>query len=140
MTELSVVSAEQANKAGEGRLPGLLGLDFKEIEHGRVVAELTVEPRHKTPHDYLHAATITALADTAAGYGALASLPEGARSFTTINLQCNFLGTAREGTIRTEAKLRHGGRNTQVWDAEVVDANGRTIAMFRCTQMILWPK
>lgn len=104
------------------------------------MAELTVEAHHRTPHGYLHAATVTALADTAAGYGALASLPQGAESFTTINLQCSFLGTAREGTIRTEATLRHGGRNTQVWDAEVADGNGKTIAIFRCTQMILWPR
>ena len=104
------------------------------------IAELTVKARHRTPHGYLHAATVTALADTAAGYGALASLPQGAESFTTINLQCSFLGTAREGTIRTEATLRHGGRNTQVWDAEVADGNGKTIAIFRCTQMILWPR
>ena len=126
-----------ANKIGENHLPGLLGLEFKEIEHGRVVAELTVGERHKTPHGFLHAATVTALADTAAGYGTLASLPKGAKSFTTINLQCNFMGTAREGTIRTEARLRHGGRSTQVWDAEVTNQEGKTIALFRCTQMIL---
>ena len=140
MDESSMLNADRANKAGEGHLPGLLGLDFKEIGPGRAAAELTVEAHHKAPHGYLHAATVTALADTAAGYGTLASLPQGAQSFTTINLQCSFLGTAREGTIRTEATLRHGGRSTQVWDAEVVDSNGKTIAIFRCTQMILWPR
>ncbi len=140
MSDLTLFSADDANRIGEGHLPGLIGLEFKEIEHGRVVAELAVEKRHKTPHDFLHAATVTALADTAAGYGTLASLPKGAMSFTTIDLQCNFVGTAREGTIRTEAILRHGGRSTQVWDAEVTNDAGKIIAMFRCTQMILWPK
>jgi acyl-coenzyme A thioesterase PaaI-like protein len=52
-----------------------------------------------------------------------------------------FLGTAREGAIACEARLVHGGRMTQVWDATVVDeASRRTIAVFRCTQMVLWPR
>jgi uncharacterized protein (TIGR00369 family) len=91
-----------------------------------------------TPHGYLHAATVVALADTSCGYGAMVSLPEGARSFTTIELKANFLGTAREGAIACEAVLVHGGRTTQVWDARVTaETTGRVIALFRCTQMIL---
>jgi 1,4-dihydroxy-2-naphthoyl-CoA hydrolase len=37
--------------------------------------------------------------------------------------------------------MAHGGRTTQVWDAVVTDAdNGKPIALFRCTQMILYPR
>ena len=47
----------------------------------------------------------------------------------------------REGAIACDARLAHGGRTTQVWDAPVVDeSTGKTIALFRCTQMILWPR
>ena len=137
MNDPKTLGVENANRMGADHLPGLIGIDFTEIEHGRVVAQLVVEQRHTTPHGYLHAATVTALADTAAGYGTLASLPAGKKSFTTIGLQCNFMGTARGGTIRTEASLRHGGRSTQVWDADVTDPEGKTIAVFRCTQMLL---
>ena len=35
----------------------------------------------------------------------------------------------------------HTGRTTQVWDAEVTHReSGRTLALFRCTQMILYPR
>ncbi len=82
-----------------------------------------------------------ALADTACGFATVAHLPRGAESFTTIELKSNFLGTAREGSIDAIARAAHIGRNTQVWDATVTDnANGKTIALFRCTQMILWPR
>ena len=41
--------------------------------------------------------------------------------------------------MRREAA--HLGRTTQVWDATVTrHADGKPIALFRCTQMILWPK
>jgi uncharacterized protein (TIGR00369 family) len=71
----------------------------------------------------------------------MANLPEGASSFTTIELKSNHLGTAREGVVECVATAAHLGRTTQVWDAVVTDkANGKTIALFRCTQMILYPK
>ncbi|MBT7512051.1 MAG: PaaI family thioesterase, partial [Rhodospirillaceae bacterium] len=68
-------------------------------------------------------------------------MPDGAESFTTIELKSNFLGTARDGEITCTAKAQHMGRTTQVWDAEVKHTEtGRTIALFRCSQMILWPR
>jgi uncharacterized protein (TIGR00369 family) len=81
------------------------------------------------------------LADTAAGYGCVANLPEGATGFTTIEMKVNFMGTLLEGILVAEARLIHGGRTTQVWDAEVRDeGSGKLLAAFRCTQFILYPR
>jgi uncharacterized protein (TIGR00369 family) len=100
-----------------------------------------LRPELLAPNGFLHAASIIALADTACGYGCLAHLPEGAANFTTIELKSNFLGTARDGTLACVAKPVHLGRTTQVWDAVVERRrDGGTVALFRCTQMILWPK
>lgn len=122
-------------------LPGHFGMEFTHLEPGRIEARLVVRPELMATNGYLHAATVIALADTSCGFGTIAHLPEGATGFTTIELKSNFLGTVREGAIRSEARLLHGGRSTQVWDAEVFDeTSGRRIALFRCTEMILWPK
>ena len=127
--------------AQAGSLPDLLGLQWLEATHGRVRGRFDVDKRHMAPNGFLHAASVIALADSACGYGCMTSLPEGGASFTTIELKSNFLGTAREGGVAVEAKLVHGGRNTQVWDAVVThETTGKTIALFRCTQMILRPK
>ena len=102
---------------------------------------MPIQPQFLAPNGFLHAASVIALADTACGFATIAHLPEGAESFTTIELKSNFLGTAREGAVDAIARAAHLGRNTQVWDATVTDtASGRTIALFRCTQMILWPR
>jgi uncharacterized protein (TIGR00369 family) len=90
------------------------------------------------PNGYLHAATVVALADSACGYGCIASLPEGASGFTTIELKTNFLGTALVGTLSCTSDLVHGGRTTQVWDATVADEAGKALALFRCTQLLLY--
>jgi 1,4-dihydroxy-2-naphthoyl-CoA hydrolase len=118
-------------------LPGLLGIRFEPREDGAVHAELDLRKALFAPNGYVHAGTIVTLADTACGYGCMLSLPEGGTGFTTIELKTNFLRSAQSGTISCEARLAHGGRTTQLWDATVSDAEGRTMALFRCTQLIL---
>jgi uncharacterized protein (TIGR00369 family) len=124
--------------AMEGRLPGVFGVELLSIEHGAVETRLPLKPEHLAPNDFLHAGTVITLADTSAGMGCLASLPDGAGGFTTIELKTNFLATAREGVLRCAARLIHGGARTQVWDARVTrEADERLIALFRCTQFLL---
>lgn len=126
-------------REGEPRLPGLLGLEVVELEKGRCVMRCDIDRRHQAPNGYLHAAVVVALADTAAGFGCVASRPPGAAGFTTLELKTNHVGSALEGGIRTVAGLVHGDRSTQVWDAEVsVEDTGRKIAFFRCTQFLVY--
>lgn len=130
---VAIFRAKQA-----GYLPDHLGIDWVELRKGYAHGWLEIGKRHLAPNGYLHAAAVVALADTTCGYGCFMSLPEGAAGFTTIELKTNFIGTALEGRISCEARLMHGGRTTQVWDAEVKsEMTGKTIALFRCTQMLL---
>ena len=132
---------EKLKHRGDGRLPGLVGFRVLALERGRLDAELTIRPELLAPNGYLHAATVIALADTASGFGCLAHLHDDRHNFTTIELKCNFLATAREGTIACTARAAHLGRATQVWDATVTrKADGATLALFRCTQMVLPPR
>src|SRR5918911_4816588 len=129
------MTVEEANGLIAGRLPGLLGMAFTHVERGRMRARLEIRPDSVAPNGYLHAAAVVALADTACGIGCVAALPEGASSFTTVELKANYVGTAREGALACEAELVHGGRTTQVWDARVTrEGDGRLVALFRCTQ------
>jgi len=135
------VTLEKMNARGGNRLPGLVGFRVVAIEEGRLAAEIDIRPELLAPNGYLHAATVIALADTACGYGCIAHLPAGAENFTTAELKCNFLGTARDGTIACIATPAHLGKTTQVWDATVTrQSDGKPIALFRCTQMVLYPR
>ena len=132
---------DQLNARGQGRLPGLIGIEILSVEPGRLTSRLSLRPELLAPNGYLHAATIIALADTTCGYGTIADLPDGAQNFTTIELKSNFLGTAREGGIACVATRVHSGRTTQVWDAQVTDeTSNKPIALFRCTQLILYSR
>ena len=133
--------ANALRQASEHTFPGFVGLDLVSLGEGSAVMTCEIQPHHMAPNGFLHAGTVITLADTAAGYGCVANWPEGATGFTTIELKSNFTGTLREGTMRATASMIHSGRTTQVWDVEVSDeATGRKLALFRATQMILYPR
>ena len=138
---MSSTTREYFQSFGAGHLPGHLGVEILTVSAALVESRMSVQKKVMAPNGYLHAASVVALADTSCGYGCVASLPQGASGFTTIELKSNFFGTAREGAIICRATPVHLGRTTQVWDAAVsVEASGARIALFRCTQMVLWPK
>ena len=133
--------ADMLIEAGKEKLPGHLGLELIEITEGGAVMRCYIGQQHFAPHGYLHGGLIMSIADTVAGYGCLGNLPDGGISFTTIEAKTNFLGTIRQGAILAKGIMIHGGRTTQVWDVEVADeSGGKTLATFRCTQMILYPR
>lgn len=120
-------------------LPGFLAYEVVAIEPGRI--EATMELRDDlmmAAGDFIHAGSVVAFADSLAGWGCLASLPEGIEGFTTQELKVNLVAPARApDTLTCVATLLHGGRGTQVWDATVSRGDGRPIGHFRCTQYLL---
>jgi 1,4-dihydroxy-2-naphthoyl-CoA hydrolase len=141
MAATGFLTADELNAMLPGTLPGLLGIVVDTHEPGRLTSHIDIRSDLLAPNGYLHAATVVALADTSCGLPTRALLPEGSSGFTTIELKSNHLGTAREGRIDALATNVHAGRTTQVWDAVVTNhETGKTLALFRCTQSVLWPR
>jgi uncharacterized protein (TIGR00369 family) len=135
------LTPEYFNQIGHDNLPGHLGIVITQVGEGLLKAELVVGRHVMAANGFMHGGSVVALADTCTGYGAIANLPEGATSFTTIELKTNYLGTAREGVVECTAIAAHLGRTTQVWDATVrARGSDRQLALFRCTQLVLYPK
>lgn len=129
------------NASARDFLPDLIGIRFSAAGDGWLEAELSIRKQLMAPNGFLHAGAIVTLADSCSGLGCMRALPEGAAGFTTVELKSNFLGAARQGVITCRAEAKHLGRSTQLWDAEVKSVEtGKTIALFRCTQLVLWPK
>jgi 1,4-dihydroxy-2-naphthoyl-CoA hydrolase len=125
---------------GARRLPGILGIELVELGVGTSAMRCPIEEKHLASNGYLHAASVVALADTTAGYGCVANLPDGAYGFTTVELKSNHLATLTKGVMASAGTMAHGGRSTQVWDVTVSnEETGKPLALFRCTQFILYP-
>lgn len=135
------VTPELLNRDSKECLPGFLGVEMVELKQGTMSSRMVLKPLHGAINGFPHAGSVVTLADTTCGNATIAHLPKGAQAFTTIELKSNHLGSVREGVIACTATAQHLGKTTQVWDAVVTDeASGKKIAVFRCTQMILWPK
>jgi uncharacterized protein (TIGR00369 family) len=63
---------------------------------------------------------------------ALAVLPDGMAAMGQ-SISVSFLRPVTEGHVEVEARARHRGRSTWVWDAEVRDAEGRLCALAQMT-------
>jgi uncharacterized protein (TIGR00369 family) len=132
---------EDFNRLGAGHLPAHLGLLITHAGKDEMRGEMTVQPQLMAPNGFLHAGSLVTLADTLCGYGCVVHMPPGATGFTTVELKSNHLGTVREGRVVAVARPVHVGRTTQVWDATVsAQGSGKVLALFRCTQMLLYPK
>jgi uncharacterized protein (TIGR00369 family) len=137
---MEIKNAAYFNRISKGLIPELLGIEFLSVDPAKkLTCRLHISPLHYAPNGLLHAASHLTLADTACGYGTIASLPDGAKGHATIELKCNFVAVAKQGPLYCEAVPVHMGRTLQVWDAVVSDeSTGRPLAFFRCTQMIFY--
>jgi uncharacterized protein (TIGR00369 family) len=128
------------NQIGRDTFPGFVGVEITAVEQGALHARLPVRDELFAPNGFLHAGAVVTLADTSAGYATVAHLPDGATGFTTLELKANFVRAAREGVLLCTAEAVHLGRSTQVWDATIrADGDDRPVALFRCTQLVLYP-
>ena len=119
------------------RFPGLLGMRIAELRHGYCRMEMDIEEKHlRFNANGLHAGAVVSLADSACGAGCMASLDPG-KVFSTVELKTNLISTASGGKIIAEAQPLHMGKRTHVWEARVTRSDGKTIAVFVCTQLIM---
>src|SRR5205823_91086 len=120
----------------------LLGIQIDDPDSEHPTGRFTVTHSLIAGTGFLWAPVVTALADALCAFGVGGHRPDGSAGFTTVESKANFLSSAREGEIvRGVAQPRHLGGTTQVWDAEITnETTGRLMAMYRCTQLILYPR
>jgi 1,4-dihydroxy-2-naphthoyl-CoA hydrolase len=121
-------------------LPGFLGIELVSVGDGAIEGRLPLrDDLMQVAGGILHAGTVIAFADSLAGWGCLAAMPDGASAFVTAELKANMVASTRQPDVLTGVGiLVHGGRSTQVWDVTVArESDGRALAHFRCTQHLL---
>ncbi len=131
---------ESLNEFASTKHPGLVGVEILTCTPEEVTGQFEVTEPVVAGTGFLWAPVVITLADWLCSAGVGQHVDFEKASFTTIELKTNFLGSAREGeVVFGRARPVHVGRTTQVWDVEVSNlASEKTIALFRCTQMILY--
>jgi uncharacterized protein (TIGR00369 family) len=126
------MSPEELRALARDGLFESLGIHITEITHERVVATLSIEPRHLQPFGFLHGGVNLALAESVASLGGNLHCPPGHAAFG-MEINANHLRPKRSGTLTAVATPLHLGRTTQVWDVKISDESDRLICASRCT-------
>lgn len=111
----------------------LIGLEYEVA--GPELARGTVEvaDHHKQPYGIVHGGVLAAIAESLASAAtAAAVIPEGMIAVGLSN-QTSFLRPVTGGTIHAEARRRHRGRTTWVWEVDLTDDEERLCAIVRMT-------
>jgi uncharacterized protein (TIGR00369 family) len=100
-------------------------------DHARVRVELRDELRQ--PVGLLHGGVISSLVESICSRAtALAVMPGGMMAMGQ-SIGVSFIRPVTEGGAEVKAKARHRGRTTWVWDAEVVNDEGKLCALAQMT-------
>jgi uncharacterized protein (TIGR00369 family) len=100
-----------------------LGAELLDVRPGEVAIALPFDESLTQQHGYLHAATITAIADSACGYAAL-SLSEPGREVLAVEFKINLLAPGEGELFVARARVLRPGRTLTVCSAEVFARQG----------------
>lgn len=110
-----------------------LGIEVVEATKERVVARMPVGPRVQQPFGLLHGGASLSLAETVVSIGAWHNIDREKEFAVGIEINANHVRSVRDGSVTATATPIHVGRRTQVWEARIVDDNGKLVCICRCT-------
>ena len=135
-----ILNVKQMNSLAKDSFVSHLGIKITKVNKKGAVAKLKVSKAIMAPNALIHGGAITSLADTACGFGTMYHLKKD-QMFATIELKTNFISAVQRGIIVCEATLIHKGKTLHVWDSKIFEEKSlKVIALFRCTQMIIYQK
>jgi 1,4-dihydroxy-2-naphthoyl-CoA hydrolase len=126
MTELQV----------ENTMAEALGFELLELGEESARGRFAVEDRVRQPFGIVHGGAYAAMAETIASASThLAVMASGELAMGQSN-HTSFLRPVSEGFVHAEARVRHRGRTTWVWEVDFSDDEGRLCALTRVTMAV----
>ena len=111
----------------------LLGLVVTEFEDGLVRARVDVREELKQPAGLVHGGVYASVAETLASMATYVAVQPEGRTAMGLSNQTSFVRPILEGAIHAEARARHRGRTTWIWEVDFTDDDDRLCAMTRMT-------
>lgn len=130
-------SIEDLNKINQGTLMEQLHIEYLEVADGYVKAKMPVNERTKQPMGILHGGANLALAETIGGLGSALIVDLDEFDVRGSQISANHIGTAHSGYVYAEANMIHRGKNTHVWNIDIMDEEGKKVSTCRLTNFVL---
>ena len=113
-----------------------IGMRVVEVRPDFAAFEMETGTRHSNPMGTLHGGVLCDIADAAMGMAYAATLEDG-ESFTTLELNINFLRPVWKATLTAEGHVVHRGRSVGLTECSITDEKGRLIARATSTCLTL---
>jgi 1,4-dihydroxy-2-naphthoyl-CoA hydrolase len=111
----------------------LIGTEWLDDDPDHARVRLTLRDELRQPFGLLHGGVMSSLIESICSRGtALVVLAEGNVAMGQ-SISVNFIRPVTAGGAEVKARARHRGRTTWVWDAEVLDDEGRICALAQMT-------
>ena len=114
-------------------LDGTLGIEFTEMGEELARAEAKVSDRLKQPMGLVHGGVFASMAESLASAATFMAVYEDGMAAMGMSNNTTFMRPITEGAVHGEARRRHRGRTTWVWDVDITDDDGRLCATSRVT-------
>jgi 1,4-dihydroxy-2-naphthoyl-CoA hydrolase len=111
----------------------LYGLEFGETTPDLVTATVPVTPKILQPFGIVHGGVFCAIGETLASVGTYLGVKDAGNISVGMSNHTSFLRPITTGTVHAEAKPRHRGRTTWIWDVEITNDDGALCAIGRLT-------
>jgi 1,4-dihydroxy-2-naphthoyl-CoA hydrolase len=114
-------------------LDGLLGLELLELTDELARGRLAVREELKQPAGLVHGGVYACVAESLASIATGLAVHREGKLAMGLSNQTSFLRPITEGTLHAEARRKHRGRSTWVWEVEISDDQGRLCVLTRMT-------
>lgn len=135
MDEPNAASAINAMHAGT--YAGSVGVVVESASRSRVIATVTIEPRHLQPQGIVHGGVHASIVETVASIGAALDAMTHTRNVVGLENHTSFVRAVRGGVLRATATPITRGRRTQAWDVIIHNEAEQTVATGRVRFLVL---
>jgi 1,4-dihydroxy-2-naphthoyl-CoA hydrolase len=122
------LTVDRASLEQPGAFVAAAGLVIDEVSGTRVAGHIDLSEQHHTPWGIVHGGVYTTAVESAASIGATAAVQDRGQVAVGLTNTTHFLRSLGSGRVRVEAVALNQGRTQQLWQVDVRDGTGRSIA------------
>ncbi|MFZ4464397.1 MAG: PaaI family thioesterase [Bacteroidales bacterium] len=128
---------EELNNLNKNTLMEQLGIEYLEVKDGFVSARMPVNEKTRQPMGILHGGSSLALAETVGSLGSAFIVDLDKFDVRGSHMSANHVRAAKTGWVFAKAVIIHRGRNTHVWNIDILDEDEQLVSTCRLTNFII---
>jgi 1,4-dihydroxy-2-naphthoyl-CoA hydrolase len=117
----------------DSTLDGALGLEALEVSAERARGRFRVEDRVRQPYGIVHGGVYAAIAESLASRATFEAVEGEGMLALGLSNHTSFLRPILAGIVHADARRRHRGRTTWLWEVDFSDDAGNLAAVTRVT-------